>query len=79
MDYLHCKGLGGAMMFSLYDLDPGATLFHDVVNGLASSPSSLRRSARDDDHATHHDDHDDHAPAGLRPADVGLGARLRRW
>jgi chitinase len=40
MDYVHCNGLGGAMMFSLYDLDPAATLFHDVVNGLASTPSS---------------------------------------
>ncbi|MEW2507543.1 glycosyl hydrolase family 18 protein [Amycolatopsis sp. NPDC047767] len=36
-DYIHCTGLAGAMMFSLYDLDPNATLFHDVVNGLASS------------------------------------------
>ncbi len=36
-DYIHCTGLGGAMMFSLYDLDPGSTLFHAVVNGLAAS------------------------------------------
>jgi chitinase len=40
MDYVHCKGLGGAMMFSLYDLDPGSTLLHSVVDGLASTPSS---------------------------------------
>ncbi|TDQ01402.1 glycosyl hydrolase family 18 protein [Labedaea rhizosphaerae] len=40
MDYVHCKGLGGAMMFSLYDLDPASTLFHSVVDGLASTPSS---------------------------------------
>ncbi|MGW5724023.1 glycosyl hydrolase family 18 protein [Amycolatopsis sp. NPDC003865] len=36
-DYIHCTGLGGAMMFSLYDLDPGSTLFHAVVDGLAAS------------------------------------------
>ncbi|MBX6372540.1 MAG: glycoside hydrolase family 18 protein, partial [Acidothermus sp.] len=30
-DYVHCKGLGGVMMFSLYDLDPAATLFNQVV------------------------------------------------
>jgi chitinase len=31
-DYIHCNGYAGAMMFSLYDLDPGATLFNEVVN-----------------------------------------------
>jgi chitinase len=39
-DYLHCNGLGGMMMFSLYDLDPAATLFNDAVadtNGSAAS------------------------------------------
>jgi chitinase len=36
-DYIHCQGLAGAMMFSLYDLDPASTLFNDVVNGLAAS------------------------------------------
>jgi chitinase len=39
-DYLHCNGLGGTMMFSMYDLDPAATLFNDTVtdtNGSASS------------------------------------------
>ncbi|TCO55065.1 glycosyl hydrolase family 18 protein [Actinocrispum wychmicini] len=36
-DYIHCTGLGGAMMFSLYDLDPASTLFNAVVNGLNSS------------------------------------------
>jgi chitinase len=40
IDYAHCKGLGGAMMFSLLDLDPAATLFNvtvDAVNGAAPS------------------------------------------
>ncbi|MEO9237790.1 MAG: carbohydrate-binding protein, partial [Jatrophihabitantaceae bacterium] len=36
-DYVHCNGLAGAMMFSLYDLDPAATLLNDVVNGLAAA------------------------------------------
>src|SRR5215475_14180051 len=31
-DYIHCGGYAGAMMFSLYDLDPAATLFNTVVN-----------------------------------------------
>ncbi len=51
-DYLHCNGLGGAMMFSLYDLDPAATLFNDTitdVNGSASqcpaAPPSTSPSA----------------------------------
>ncbi|HWD06694.1 MAG TPA: glycosyl hydrolase family 18 protein [Amycolatopsis sp.] len=38
-DYIHCTGLAGAMMFSLYDLDPNATLIKDVVDGLAGSTS----------------------------------------
>ncbi len=36
-DYLHCNGLAGAMMFSLYDLDPAATLFNDTVNDVNGS------------------------------------------
>jgi chitinase len=36
-DYIHCNGLAGAMMFSLYDLDPNSTLFNAVSNGLAAS------------------------------------------
>ncbi len=51
-DYLHCNGLGGAMMFSLYDLDPAATLLNDTVadvNGSASqcpaAPPSQSASA----------------------------------
>jgi chitinase len=32
--YIKSKGLGGAMMFSLLDDDPSATLFNAVVNGL---------------------------------------------
>jgi chitinase len=39
-DYVHCNGYAGAMMFSLYDLDPAATLFNDVVSDLAGSTSS---------------------------------------
>ena len=48
-DYAHCNGLGGFMMFSLYDLDPGATLFNDAtsdINGSAAScPTSPTSSA----------------------------------
>jgi len=39
-DYLHCNGLGGAMMFSLYDLDSGNTLFNDTVNDVNGSAAS---------------------------------------
>ncbi|HEY2671790.1 MAG TPA: glycosyl hydrolase family 18 protein [Rugosimonospora sp.] len=39
-DYLHCNGYGGAMMFSLYDLDPAATLFNDVVNDVNGSTTT---------------------------------------
>ncbi|OIV35805.1 glycoside hydrolase [Mangrovactinospora gilvigrisea] len=35
-DYLHCNGLGGTMMFSLYD-DPSNTLLNDVVNATNGS------------------------------------------
>jgi chitinase len=36
-DYVHCSGLAGTMMFSMYDLDnPANTLFNDVVNDLAA-------------------------------------------
>nr|WP_202447892.1 glycosyl hydrolase family 18 protein [Streptomyces sp. SID5468] len=41
-DYIHCNGLAGAMMFSLYDLDPQTKLFNDVVddvNGTAANCS----------------------------------------
>ncbi len=31
-DYQHCKGLAGAMMYSLEALDPAATLFNNVVD-----------------------------------------------
>jgi chitinase len=38
-DYQHCKGLAGAMMYSLEALDPAATLFNAVVNSVnASTP-----------------------------------------
>ncbi|MBO0870869.1 MAG: glycoside hydrolase family 18 protein, partial [Micromonosporaceae bacterium] len=33
-DYVHCNGYAGAMMFSLYDLDPAATLFNALVNDI---------------------------------------------
>jgi chitinase len=36
-DYAHCNGLGGFMMFSLYDLDPAATLFNAAVNDINGS------------------------------------------
>jgi chitinase len=39
-DYLHCNGLGGAMMFSLYDLDPAATLFNATVTDVNGSSST---------------------------------------
>jgi chitinase len=39
-DYMHCNGLGGAMMFSLYDLDPAATLFNDTVTDVDGSAAS---------------------------------------
>ncbi|MBF6326956.1 glycosyl hydrolase family 18 protein [Nocardia transvalensis] len=42
-DYLHCRGLGGAMMYSLESLDPRTTLFNavvDAVNGSAPNCDS---------------------------------------
>ncbi len=40
-DYVHCNGLAGTMMFSMYDLnDPTNTLFNDVVNDLAGTTSN---------------------------------------
>lgn len=39
VDYLHCKGLAGAMMYSLEDMDPGVTLFKKLVQAIASTPS----------------------------------------
>jgi chitinase len=39
-DYVHCNGYGGFMMFSLYDLDPAATLFNDAVGDLNGSAAS---------------------------------------
>jgi len=39
-NYVHCNGYGGFMMFSLYDLDPGATLFNAAVNDINGSASS---------------------------------------
>ena len=39
-DYLHCNGLGGAMMFSLYDLDPASTLFNAAVADIDGSAAS---------------------------------------
>ncbi|HEX3784020.1 MAG TPA: glycosyl hydrolase family 18 protein [Pseudonocardiaceae bacterium] len=40
-DYVHCTGLAGVMMFSMYDLDdPTNTLFNDAVNDLAGTTTS---------------------------------------
>jgi chitinase len=40
-DYVHCNGLAGMMMFSMYDEDdPTDTLFNDVVNDLDGSTGS---------------------------------------
>ncbi|HYS42239.1 MAG TPA: glycosyl hydrolase family 18 protein [Pseudonocardiaceae bacterium] len=40
-DYVHCNGLAGTMMFSMYDLnDPTNTLFNDVVTDLAGTTST---------------------------------------
>ncbi len=40
-DYVHCIGLAGTMMFSMYDLNsPTNTLFNDVVNDLAAPTTS---------------------------------------
>ncbi|MFI6999504.1 glycosyl hydrolase family 18 protein [Nocardia sp. NPDC050175] len=36
-DYLHCKGLGGAMMYSLENLDPASTLFNQVIKTVDGS------------------------------------------
>ncbi|AXI77840.1 glycosyl hydrolase family 18 protein [Peterkaempfera bronchialis] len=36
-DYAHCHGLGGAMMYSLLDLDTKATLFNKIVNATNGS------------------------------------------
>ncbi|WP_328860645.1 glycosyl hydrolase family 18 protein [Streptomyces sp. NBC_00306] len=38
-DYAHNRGLGGAMMYSLLGLDPGAKLLNDIVAAVGSSPS----------------------------------------
>ena len=41
LDFMHCQGMGGVMMFSMYDLDPASpVLFNDVQNALGSTPSS---------------------------------------
>ncbi|GAA1968159.1 glycosyl hydrolase family 18 protein [Kitasatospora viridis] len=39
-DYLHCNGMGGTFMFSLYDLDPNATLFNDAVGDTGGSAAN---------------------------------------
>jgi len=39
IDYMHCEGMGGVMMFSMYDMDPNnPALFNDVENDLGSTP-----------------------------------------
>jgi chitinase len=41
IDFMHCQGMAGVMMFSMYDLDPSnPVLFNDVVNDLGTTPSS---------------------------------------
>jgi chitinase len=41
IDFMHCQGMAGVMMFSMYDLDPGnPVLFNDVVNDLGTTPGS---------------------------------------
>jgi chitinase len=41
IDFMHCQGMAGVMMFSMYDLDPNnPALFNDVENDLGSTPSS---------------------------------------
>ncbi|HZR53448.1 MAG TPA: glycosyl hydrolase family 18 protein [Streptosporangiaceae bacterium] len=41
VDYLHCQGMAGVMMFSMYDLDPNnPVLFNDVESDLGTTPSS---------------------------------------
>lgn len=41
IDYMHCQGMGGVMLFSMYDLDPShPVLFNDVVSALNATPSS---------------------------------------
>jgi chitinase len=39
-NYVHCNGYAGFMMFSLYDMDPAATLFNDAVSDINGSASS---------------------------------------
>ncbi|GGO88944.1 glycosyl hydrolase family 18 protein [Wenjunlia tyrosinilytica] len=40
-DYAHCKGLGGAMMYSLLDLDENATLLNKISDAVGGgAPSS---------------------------------------
>ena len=40
-DYVHCNGLAGTMMFSMYDLDdPTNTLFNTLITDLAGTTSS---------------------------------------
>jgi chitinase len=38
-DYAHQRGLAGAMMYSLLGLDNQATLFHQIVTAVGSSPT----------------------------------------
>ncbi len=68
-DYQHCKGLAGAMMYSMEALDPGVTLFNNVINSVnadtpgcsgppttppTTPPTRLRRPRRPSaDHSAH--------------------------
>ncbi|MFE2428313.1 glycosyl hydrolase family 18 protein [Streptomyces sp. NPDC059373] len=43
-DYAHCHGLGGAMMYSLLDLDTGTTLLNAINTAVKGSASSCSGS-----------------------------------
>ena len=48
------------MMFSLYDLDPGSTLFHAVVERSRGLDAELLGPADHDTHHPHNPDNSDH-------------------
>jgi chitinase len=40
IDFMHCEGMAGVMMFSMYDLDPNnPVLFNDIESDLGSTPA----------------------------------------
>ncbi|HEV2373490.1 MAG TPA: glycosyl hydrolase family 18 protein [Streptosporangiaceae bacterium] len=41
IDFMHCQGMAGVMMFSMYDQDPTSpVLFNDIENALGTTPGS---------------------------------------